>query len=109
MPNAVRHANAFQRFHDALLALRRRHLLAIRQWQLDVFVDCEIANEVEALEDEPDLAVTNARALSESEALHRLSVQVVFPACRRVEQAHDREQRRFPAARGSGDRDVLSL
>ena len=71
MPHAVRHADPLQRFHHPLLAFRRRHLLPVGQWQLDVFVDGEIANQIETLEDEPDLLVANARALREVEVLHR--------------------------------------
>ena len=72
MPHAVRHADALQRFHHALLAFGRGHLLPIGQRQLDVLVHREIADQVETLEDEADLLVANARALGEIEILHRL-------------------------------------
>src|SRR6185295_1046057 len=53
---AVRHADPLQRRFDALLALRRLHA-AIRERQLDVLEYRQVANQVEALEDESDLAV----------------------------------------------------
>ena len=70
---AVRHADALERRLDALLALGRLHA-AIGERQLDVLVDGEVADQVEALEDEPDLAVADARALRQR--------QVRRPACR---------------------------
>jgi hypothetical protein len=47
---------------DALLALGGRHA-AVGERQFHVLVDREIANQVERLEDEADLAITNPRAL----------------------------------------------
>ena len=44
--HAMRHADAFERLHRALLALGAAHA-AIRERKLNVFVDREIANEVE--------------------------------------------------------------
>ena len=75
VPHAVRHADALQRLHDALFAFGGRHPLPVGQWQLDVFVDGQIADQIEALEDEADLLIANARALSEIEILDCLSVQ----------------------------------
>ena len=59
---AVRHADALERRIDALLALRGLHA-AVGERQLDVLIHGEIADQVEALEDEADLAVADARAL----------------------------------------------
>ena len=63
---------------------------AIGQGQLDVLEDGEVADQVEALEDEPDLAVADARALAEIEILNGLARDGVGPIGRRVEQAEDR-------------------
>ena len=61
MLRAMRHADALERRLDALLALGRAHA-AVGERQLDVLEDGEIADQVEALKDEPDLAVAHARA-----------------------------------------------
>ena len=104
---AVRHADLLERRHHALLALGRLHA-AIGERQLDVLVDVEIADQVEALEDEPDLAVADARALRERQIGDRLAVERVLALGRRVEQPEDRQERRLAAARRPGDRDVLA-
>ena len=106
--HAVRHADFFQRLVHPLLALRRRHA-AIGQRQLDVLVDREIADQVERLEDEADLAIADARPLLHLQAAHRLAVQHVLPVGGRVEQAQDGQQRRLAAARRPGDRDIFAL
>src|SRR5437588_7840660 len=49
--HAMRHSYLLQRFMNSLFALGGTHL-AIGERQLDVLVDGEIADEVEALEDE---------------------------------------------------------
>src|SRR6185503_13649260 len=63
----------------------------------------------ETLEDEPDLAVANTRALREIEVLGGLSIQQILSASGRVEQPNNREQRRLAATRGSRHRDILSF
>ncbi len=62
----MRHADLFERRHHPFLALGGSHA-PIREGQLDVLVHVEIANQVEALEDEPDFAVANAGPLRERE------------------------------------------
>src|SRR3954454_24964266 len=103
----VQHADALQRRLDAPLPLRRREL-AKRQRQVDVLRDGEIADEVERLEDEADLAIADARAVGEIELLDRFAGELVAAGRRRVEQTEDREERRFAAAGRAGDRDVLA-
>jgi hypothetical protein len=105
--HAVRHPDALERVLHARLALRGRHA-AVRERQLDVLVDREIADEVERLEDEADLPVANARAISRRELADRLATQDVAAVARRIEQAEDREQRRLAAAGRARDRDVLA-
>src|SRR5215471_5181501 len=48
-------------------ALRLRHA-AVRERQLHVLVHRQVADQVEALEDEPDLAIADPRTLGEAEA-----------------------------------------
>src|SRR5262249_36506813 len=96
MLGAMAHANALERRFDALLALGGLHA-AIGERELDVLEDREIANQVEALKDEPDLAVAHARPLGRSELGNRPAVQHVLPFGRRVEEAEDREQGRLAA------------
>src|ERR1044072_2945261 len=107
MFGAMAHADALQRFEHETFTLARTHA-AISQRQLDVLINREIADEVEALEDESDLAVADAGALREREVRHFGPLERVAAARRRVEQAEDREERRFAAARGPGDRDVFA-
>ena len=104
---AVRHADLLERRHHALLALGRLHA-AIGERQLDVLVDGQVADQVEALEDEPDLAVADARPLGERQVGDRLAVEHVVAVGRRVEQAENRQQRGLAAARRPGDGDVLA-
>ena len=84
-------------------------LLAVGQRQFDILIDREIADQIETLEDEPDFLVANARALREIEILDRLPIQLIAPAGRRIEQADDREQRRFPAARRPRHGDIFAF
>ena len=109
MPHPVRHADALERFHHALLAVGRRHLLPVGERQFDVLVHREIADQVETLEDESDLLVADARALCEVQVLDRLAVQQVAPVGGRVQQADDREQRGLAAARRARHGHVLAF
>src|SRR5262249_40737177 len=99
MPHAMRHAHALQRFHDTRLTVGCWHFLTIGQWQLDVFVDGQITNQVETLKDESDLLIANTRALGEIQILYGLAVKLIFAAGRRIEQTDDGEQRRLAATR----------
>ena len=91
-----------------LLALGRRHP-AIGERKLDVLVHRQIADQIERLENESDLAIADARALGELQVLHRLGVQHVGAVGGRIEQAQNRQQRGFPAARRPGDGQILAL
>ena len=85
----------------------RRHA-AIGQRQLDVFENGEVADEIEALEDETDLAIANARAFRKREVRDFAALERVAAVRRRVEQAEDREQRRFSATGRTGDGDIFA-
>ena len=104
---AVRHAHALEGVRDALAALGRPHP-AIGQRQLDVLEHRQIADQVEALEDEPDFPIADTRALRGRELGDRTAVQPYVAGRGRVEQAEDRQQRRFAAARGPPIDDVLA-
>src|SRR5215470_7869088 len=107
--NAMRHAHTLERLHDSLLALGRWHLLPIRQRQLYVFINREVANQVETLKNETDFAIADTGACRKLQALDRLPVQFILSTCRRIEQPNDRKQRGFSAARWAGDSDVFAL
>src|SRR6185312_12548303 len=105
--HAVRHPDFFQRLEYALAALGGIHS-AIRERQLHVLVDGEVADQVERLEDEADLPIPNARALARGETGDGLSVEQIFALCRCVEQPENRKQRRLATARWPGDRQILA-
>ena len=89
-------------------AVARAHS-AISQRQLDVFENRQVADQIEALENESDLAIANSRALRERKIRHLVPFERVTSVRWRVEQAEDRQQRRFAAARRSGDRNVFAV
>src|SRR5450631_1241091 len=109
MADAMRHTYALEGFNDPCLAVCRWHLLPVGQRQFDILIDCEITNEIEALKDEPDFLIANARARGEIQVLDRVTIQLVLPGGWSIQQANDREQRGFAASRGSGHGHVLSL
>src|SRR5205814_520681 len=71
--------------------------------------DRQIADQVEALEDEPDVPVADVSAVRGREVLRRLSVEQVLAAGGRVEQAEDGEQRGLAGAGGAYDGEPLVL
>jgi len=70
MVNAMRHADPLERLHHAILVLHRGHLVAIGEWQFDILIHGEIANEIEALKDETNFLIANARARGKIKMLH---------------------------------------
>src|SRR5690606_10407462 len=109
VPQAMRHAHALERLEHALLAFLLAQAGAIRQRQFDVLEDREVADQVERLEDEADLAVADLRPLRVIELLDRRAVQPIPATARRIEQPQDRQQRRLAAAGRPFDRDVVAL
>src|SRR5260221_2647348 len=105
---AVPHADPFERLMHALLALRAWHA-AIGQRQLHVLIHREVADQVESLENEADLAVTDAGALAQLQPLHGPAVQFVFPLAGGIEQSQDGQQSRLSAAAGPANGQVLAL
>ena len=107
MFGAMPHADALERFVDESFAFARAHA-AIGQRQLDVFVNGQVADEIEALENEADFAIANAGTFRKGEVRDLAALQRVAPVRRRVEQTEDREQGRFSAAGRAGDGDVFA-
>ena len=95
-------------FDDALAALARFHA-AVRERQLDVLEDGEVADEVEALEDEADVLVPHDGALVGVEAVGVAAAQPVAPRGRGVEEPQDREQRGLAGAGRPDEREHLAL
>ena len=85
-------ADDFQRLSDPL-ALRRVHA-AIAQRHVDVVEHVEVGNQVEALEDETDLLVANARALVVRQAADVSAVELVRAGVEGLQQARDVQERR---------------
>src|SRR5712664_623379 len=81
---AVGHADALESILHFLLALAGAGS-AIGERELDVFIHGEIADQVEGLKDEADLAIANARALADGELGNGLAVQLVDAVGRRIE------------------------
>jgi hypothetical protein len=98
--------HSLERRKDAPLALRARHAPVVQR-RFDVVVDVEIWNEIEALEDEPDLLVADARALVVGELAHVLAVEDVAPAVELFQQAGDVQERGLAGARVARDGDEL--
>ena len=88
MLRPLTHPDAFQRCEDPRLPLCGPHA-GINQRQLDVLVDGQIANQVEALEDESDFAVADARTLRWLQVRGGLIMQLVFAVAGRIEQAEN--------------------
>src|SRR5260370_23319373 len=88
MLHPVGHPDALQRFFGELLSLRRRHI-AVRERQLHVLVDSQIADEIESLKDEPDLPIADACPLGQPHVFDTRAGHVVEAVGWRIEQAQD--------------------
>src|SRR5205085_853061 len=88
MLGAMAHADALQRFEHKTFALARGHA-AIRQRELDILVNSEVADQVKALENESDLAVANTRAFRERQVRDFRSLERIAAARWRVVQPED--------------------
>src|SRR6266403_3957232 len=73
------HPDFRERLVHAFAPLLRRQP-AVSQRQFDVFPHRQVADEIEALENEADLAVADARALGMVQLCHRLAAQYVTAA-----------------------------
>ena len=93
---------------DPLLALRRADV-QVAQRQLDVLIDVQLVDEVEALEHEADVAFAELGALLLLQAADLLAEQLVGALGGVVQEAEDVEQRGFAAARRPHDGDELAV
>src|SRR6266446_8372652 len=107
MFSSMRHPYFFERVKHSLLTLCSFRA-PICQRQLNVFVNGQVADQIETLKDEADLAIAYTRAFGERQICHRFAVQPVLAFRGRVEQSQNRKQGGFTTTRGPGDRDVLS-
>lgn len=98
---SMRHPHFLQGRIDLLFPFRRGHP-AIGQRQFDILKHGEVADEIEALKDEADFAISYAGAVRMVEAGDRLAIERVVAVARRIEQAEDRQQGGLAAARRAG-------
>ena len=102
------HAHALQCIGDSLFAFARRHP-SIRKRQFYVFIDGEIADEIEALKNETNLTIANPRALGQGKILNRIVIKNVLTIRGRIQQTKDRQECRLPATRRSGNGKVFAF
>ena len=93
---------------DPLLALRRADV-QVAQRQLDVLIDVQLVDEVEALEHEADVALAELGALPLLQLSDLLPQQLVAARGGVVQEAEDVEQRGFAAARRPHHGDELAV
>ena len=91
-----------------LLALLLGHA-EVGEWQLYVLLDIEFVDEVEALEHEAYLALTDTGALALLQLAYLVAIEIVGAAGRIVEQTQDVEQGRLATARGAHDGNKLTF
>src|SRR5262249_12583541 len=82
-----------------LLVLLGERYVAVEKRQLDVFNGAGARNEVEVLEDEPQLLIANGGALIGGQIRDVGAAEVIGAARRAVEAADDVHERRFARAR----------
>src|SRR5262249_42862340 len=87
--------------------LRAMSVGRVDQGKLDVFEGRGPRQQVEGLEDEPDLSVADLGALVAAEAGHVHSVEKIAPGGRPVEAANDVHERALAGSRRAHDGDEL--
>src|SRR5262249_30702282 len=107
MAAARREVDALEDALDLVAALAGRQA-AVAERQIDVVPDVEVGHEVEALGDEADLAVAQARHPLVGEAAHGEPVEPVLALVEAVEETGDVEERRLARARRTHDRHELA-
>src|ERR1700730_8201845 len=70
----MRHAHALQSFGHKRFPVTRAHA-AIGEWQFDILKNAEIADQIETLKNETDLAIADAGTLSEREIRDLITLQ----------------------------------
>ena len=84
----VRHADPFERLRDAVASLFRAHA-AVREGQFHVFEHGEIADQVEALENEPNLSIAHTGTLRRAKLGDRPAVERIRALRRSIEETQD--------------------
>src|SRR5262249_1913931 len=74
----------------------------------NIFKHRQVPDQVEALEDEADLAIANPRPLRKGKVGNLATLQRIASPGRSVEQAKDRKKGRFPATGWPSDRDIFA-
>src|SRR6202040_209930 len=86
----MRHSYAVERLRDQSFSITRAHS-AISQRQFDVLENRQVADQIEALENETDLAVPDPGAVGERKISDCAAFKRVTAGRRRVEQTQDRQ------------------
>ena len=108
MLHARTQTDARQCVLDALLAFGGGHA-AVAQRYVDVVEQVEVGDQVEALEDEADLLVAQARTRVVAQVADVLAVEQELPAGEGLQQAGDVEEGGLARTRRTGDGDELAL
>ena len=108
MLQAMAHVHLLQHCLHALLALRRWNFV-VCEWQLHVFVDGQLVDEIEALEHEADVRLAQVGPLALGIIGHLLSEELVTAGAWVVDQPENVHQGGLAATRRSHQRDELSF
>ena len=108
MLHARAQAHALERGLGTLAALCGRHF-PVQQRQFDVVERAQVLDQVEALENETEGAVAQARHFLVLVGLHRGAVDLHGAGAGLVQQADHVEQRALVAAGGTHDRQEIAL
>src|SRR5207302_8214167 len=83
--------------------------LSIGQWNLEVFVDRQIVEQMILRKNKPDLLVAKRGPLFRFQMMNRGLVEKIFAAPTVVVHSEDVKQRRFSGAGGSHHRDEFAF
>jgi hypothetical protein len=81
----------------------------VEERELDIFLHRKLVDQVEALEDEADVALARLGELGFGEAGHLVAVEHVRSSRRAIEHPHHVQKGRLAAARRAHDRDELAV
>jgi hypothetical protein len=81
----------------------------VQQGKLDILANRQFVDQVEALEDEADVALAGFRQLGFGQAGNFVRVEDIGPVGRAIEHAHDIEQGRLAASGRAHDRDEFAV
>ena len=108
MLGAVADVHPLQDGSNHFLALGWLHT-EVGEREFDILEDVQFVYQVEALEDEADIALANLRALLFFEVANFFVAQVIVALGGVVEQAQNIQERGFTATRGAHDGDELAI